>query len=115
MSRKAKHYDPQLLRGNTDMLILRIIEEIGDVHGYGVIKALKSRSNGYFDFKEGTVYPQLHRLEQRGYISGDWQKQDGGLNRRNYRITPKGVAVLHDRIEIWRNFSTAMDGIFGTA
>jgi len=112
MSRKPENYDPQLLRGNSDMLILRIISEMGDVHGYGVIKELKVRSNGYFDFKEGTVYPLLHRLEQLGYIKSDWKQQDGAMSRRNYRITPKGVAALTHRTEIWRRFSRAMNEIF---
>ena len=112
MSRKQENYDPQLLRGNSDILILRIISEMGDVHGYGVIKELKARSNGYFDFKEGTVYPLLHRLEQQGYIKSDWEKQDGAMSRRNYRITTKGVAALTHRTEIWRRFSTAMNEIF---
>lgn len=115
MTRQTSHHDPQLLRGNTDILVLQIIENLGDAHGYGVIKELRSRSDGYFDFKEGTVYPLLHRLEQQGFIRGSWKKVDGGMSRRNYRITKKGTALLHRRIEIWRSFSTAMNGIFGNA
>ncbi len=115
MSRQTTRYDPQLLRGNTDVLVLQIIENLGGVHGYGVIKELKARSDGFFDFKEGTIYPLLHRLEKEGFIRGSWHKKEGGMSRRNYRITQKGHALLHRRIEIWRNFSTAMNGIFGNA
>ena len=112
MGGKHNSHDSQLLRGNTDLLILQVIRDMGSAHGYGIIKEMRTRSNGYFDFKDGTVYPALHRLERQGYLRGDWQNPSDGMNRRNYQITDKGKDVLRERTEAWRSFSAAMDLIF---
>ena len=112
MGKQQKIYDSELLRGNTEVLVLRIIQEMGQVHGYGIIKEMRARSNGYFDFKEGTVYPVLHRLEQQEYLHADWQRPTAGMIRRNYRITDKGRAILRRKMEIWHRFSAAMNMIF---
>jgi DNA-binding PadR family transcriptional regulator len=85
---------------------------MGEAHGYGIIKEMRIRSDGYFDFKDGTVYPVLHRLEKQGYLRGSWQNPADGMNRRNYQITKKGRDVLRERTEAWRSFAAAMDLIF---
>jgi PadR family transcriptional regulator PadR len=102
-------YDRELLRGNTDSLLLFLINESGRIHGYRLIKEIQSRSKGFFKFREGTVYPALHKLESDGLIRGEWQVQPNGQQRRYYRITEKGEEVLLKRISMWFKFSDAMN------
>ena len=102
-------YDRELLRGNTESLLLYLINESGRIHGYRLIKEIQSRSGGFFKFREGTVYPALHKLESDGLILGEWQVQANGQQRRYYRITEKGEEVLLKRISMWFKFSNAMN------
>jgi PadR family transcriptional regulator PadR len=102
-------YDRELLRGNTDSLLLYLISESGRIHGYRLIKEIQRRSDGFFKFREGTVYPALHKLESDGLIRGQWQAQPNGQQRRYYVITEKGQEVLLKRISMWFKFSDAMN------
>jgi PadR family transcriptional regulator PadR len=99
----------ELLRGNTDSLLLFLIAESRHIHGYHLIKEIERRSQGYFQFREGTVYPALHKLEEEGLIKGEWQAQPGRQQRRYYDITPKGREALSTRLRSWRQFTAAMD------
>jgi DNA-binding PadR family transcriptional regulator len=83
-------------------------------YGYKIIRELEARSKGYFQFKEGTLYPALHRMEKEGLIEGSWRKLPNGLERRYYYITAKGRKVLADRMAVWHNFTTAVDLIIQT-
>ena len=102
------NYGRELLKGNTDSLLLCLIS-YQPMYGYQIIKELRKRSNGYFQFKEGTLYPALHRLEKAGLIQGKWQKLPSGQERRYYYITQKGQEALVDRLAVWQDFSTAVD------
>lgn len=108
------NYERELLKGNTDSLLLRLINH-QPVYGYKIIKELEARSNGYFRFKEGTLYPALHRLEKAGLIRGQWQKLPTGQERRYYSITSKGQETLNQRLAVWHDFSTAVDLIIQSA
>jgi DNA-binding PadR family transcriptional regulator len=115
MQRKALGYDSDLLRGNTDSMLLFLIEQHGESYGYRLIKEIEQRSRGFFRFKEGTVYPALRKLENEGLIQGSWKRLPSGQERRYYRITSKGRASLQKKIAMWQNFNTAMGLVFGPA
>lgn len=100
-------YGRGLLKGNTDCLLLCLINS-RPTYGYQIIKELERRSNGYFQFKEGTLYPALHRMEKGKLIKGSWQKLANGQQRRYYYITEKGQQVLAGKLAIWQDFSTAV-------
>ncbi len=108
-------YLPDLLRGNTDTLLLFLINEEGHAYGYRLIKEIGKRSQGFFRFKEGTVYPALRKLENEGLIQGEWQKLPNGQERRYYQITEKGKEALINRVAMWQNFTTAISLIFKPA
>ena len=107
------NYERELLKGNTDSLLLYLID-CQPMYGYQIIKELEKRSGGYFQFKEGTLYPALHRLEKGGLVKGRWQKLPNGQERRYYYITKKGQQVLARRLTIWQEFSTAVKTIVQT-
>ena len=105
---------PELLRGSTDCLLLSLIRE-RPRYGYQLIREMRERSGGYFRFKEGTLYPALHRLEADGLIEGSWEQLPNGQERRYYRISPRGETVLLDKIAAWRDFANAVDLVFRPA
>ncbi len=105
-------YEADLLRGNTDLLLLFLIREKQSAYGYQLIKEIRKRSKGYFQFKEGTVYPALHRLENEGHLKGEWRELTNRQERRYYRITEKGLQMLKERISAWEGFNAAINLIF---
>ena len=104
----------ELMKGNIDYLLLSLIGE-QPMYGYQIIKELEERSEGYFKFKEGTLYPALHRLERDGLIQGKWQMLLGGRQRRYYHITEKGRYTLVEKRNQWRDFLAAMNLIIKPA
>ena len=103
-------HQPELLKGNTETLLLALMEE-EPMYGYQIAKEVDRRSSGYFAFKEGTMYPALHRLERDKLVEGSWQDTPNGVRRRYYQITAKGKQALADRLREWRRFSRAMNSV----
>ena len=99
------------LKGNLDLLLLSVLSA-GPAHGYAVITALRTRSEGTFDLPEGTVYPALHRLEGAGLLASSWSDADG-RRRRVYALTGKGEAALAAERTEWRRFAGGISGIVG--
>ncbi len=97
-----------LMKGSTDSLLLYLISQ-QPMYGYQIIKELERKSQGYFKFKEGTLYPALHRLERAGLILGKWRGLPGGRQRRYYHITDKGRYTLAEKRNQWQEFLVAMD------
>ncbi len=98
----------ELIKGNADSLLLYLIEQ-QPMYGYQIIRELEKRSQGYFKFREGTLYPALHRLEKAGLILGKWQMLPSGRQRRYYYITDKGQRLLVVKMSQWQDFLTAMN------
>ena len=98
----------QLLKGNTDILILSLLEREA-MYGYQMIKELDHRSRGFFRLGEGTLYPALHRLERAGLVLGRWQRLPGGQERRYYSVTRKGERWLEEQASAWASFASAVD------
>ena len=98
----------ELMKGSTDSLLLCLIGQ-QPMYGYQIIKELETRSQGYFKFKEGTLYPALHRLERAGLIIGKWQTLPSGRQRRYYHITDKGHSTLVAKRSQWQDFLAAMN------
>lgn len=100
----------ELMKGSIDSLLLCLLAE-QSMYGYQIIKELARRSQGYFKFKEGTLYPALHRLESRGLVAGKWQMLPSGRQRRYYFLTEKGYATFGERKSQWEEFTLAMNRI----
>ncbi|MFA5309258.1 MAG: helix-turn-helix transcriptional regulator [Dehalococcoidales bacterium] len=96
-----------LFKGSSNSLLLCLLEH-QSMYGYQIVKELEARSQGYFKFKEGTLYPALHRLEKSGLISSQWQSLPNGRQRRYYNITAKGNAKLAMERTQWLDFFTAV-------
>ena len=104
----------ELIKGSIDSLLLCLVAQ-QPMYGYQIIKELERRSQGYFKFKEGTLYPALHRLERAGLILGRWQMLPSGQQRKYYHITDKGLSTLAEKRIQWQDFLTAMNLIIQPA
>ncbi len=102
------NYGRELLKGSTESLLLCMISN-ESMYGYQIIKDLERKSKGYFLFKEGTLYPALHRLEKSGLLKGTWHRLPNGQERKYYLLTEKGQRALDERLETWRDFSMAVN------
>lgn len=83
-------------------------------HGYRIAQQIKERSRGVLDFKEGTLYPALHKLENEGQVAS-YEEMENGRQRRYYRITKSGRATLHKNRAEWHKLSRAVTVILGEA
>ena len=96
-------------KGQLELLLLGVLVD-GGQHGYAVITALRERSAGVFDLAEGSVYPALHRLEQRGMLDSRWEPV-AGRRRRIYSLTGAGRACLQEQWREWRSWVTAVETV----
>jgi PadR family transcriptional regulator, regulatory protein PadR len=97
----------ELVKTNIDSLLLCLIRE-RPMYGYQIIKELESRSQGYFKYKEGTLYPALHRLEKMELIEGKWRTLPSGQQRKYYNLTERGDATLVEKMDGWKEYLKAM-------
>jgi len=96
------------LYGTLEMLILRGLELSGPMHGVGVADHIGSRSAGLFRVEEGSLYPALHRLQAKGFVSWEWRKTEEGRRAKFYQITRKGQRALSSELKAWVASTRAM-------
>lgn len=101
----------ELIKGSTSMLVLSLLEK-ENMYGYQMIKELSRKSKNLFELKEGTLYPILHNLEQKNYISSYWDNT-GTKKRKYYSITKEGKKHLKERKEEWKSFSSGINEVMG--
>ncbi|MCW2278715.1 PadR family transcriptional regulator [Heliophilum fasciatum] len=100
----------ELLKGSTVILVLSLLE-CESLYGYQMIKKIENKSNGVFQFKEGTLYPILHSLEAEGMIVSYWWGNEGTRQRKYYRITDKGKRLLIEKLQEWETFRSTVDRV----
>ena len=94
-------------KGSTTILVLSLLSE-KPMYGYQIAKELSTRSGGIFDFKEGTLYPALHRMEKDGLLLSYWEVVQEGPSRKYYTITDKGNDTLARRSKDWSDLAHAL-------
>lgn len=97
-----------MLKGSTVVLVLNMLDR-KPMYGYEMIKAMERESSGVFSFKEGTLYPILHSLESKNMIESYWWGNEGGRQRKYYRITAKGKSELKEKKQEWVTFRSTVD------
>ncbi len=105
-------FDKELLKGTTETVVLATLAE-RPAHGYELVERLKRRSDGIFQFGQGTLYPLLYKLEAKNWIAGRWVPGTGQRRRRVYRVTPRGRKQLAKRTEQWRQLVRGVTLILG--
>lgn len=102
--------DKSLLTGSTALLVMKLLEE-GDKYGYQMVEELRRRSENVFELRSGTLYPLLHTLEQKGWITS-WEETAGPTRpRRYYHLTDQGRRQLAEKEEAWHTYAHAMEKI----
>ena len=94
-------------KGSTAVLILSLLAE-KPMYGYQIAKELAARSGGVFEFKEGTLYPALHRMEKNGLLTSYWEVVEEGPSRKYYSITEQGHDALARKSRDWGDFARAL-------
>lgn len=101
-----------LMRGAAEPVILKLLSGRA-MYGYEIIRQVNERTNGEFQWKEGTLYPCLHRLEDQGLLQSSWELTET-KPRRYYTITRKGAAAMQEKVAEARKFVGALNLLLGT-
>jgi transcriptional regulator len=99
-----------LLQGSLDLLILKTLLG-GPQHGYAIARQLFDRSGEFLSIEEGSLYPALHRLEQRGWVTSEWGESERKRRARYYKLSPRGRAQLKTETAAWRKMIQAIDQV----
>jgi len=94
-----------ILRGTLDLLVLKTLETLGPLHGYGIARRIEQVSEHLLHLNQGTLYPALLRLEQKGWISSRWGTSDNNRRARYYALTAAGKKQLVREAESWERIS----------
>lgn len=111
----AMHRPPEageILQGTLDMLILRTLV-LGPAHGHTIAQAIERTSENALEVEQGSLYPALHRLKDRGLVSSEWGVSDNNRKAKFYRLTPKGKKELSAAAGRWRRMTRAIGLILG--
>ena len=103
-----------LLQGTLDMLILKIVT-LGPIHGYGISQRLRQISREVLLVQQGSLYPALHRLEKRGWLSAEWGESENGRQAKFYKLSTKGRKQLSKEESNWNRLAGAVARILQTA
>ena len=98
-----------ILQGTLDLMVLRTLETMGPQHGFGLAKRIQQISGGALDLNQGTLYPALLRLEQKGWIHSHWGTSDANRRAKFYEITRKGRQQVEKESEDWARTVAIMD------
>jgi transcriptional regulator len=103
-----------LLQGTLDMLILKVVA-LGPIHGYAISKRIQQISSDVLQVQQGSLYPALHRLENRGWLKAQWSESESGREVKFYKLTTAGRKQLEEEASNWERLSAAVSLIMQTA
>jgi len=95
----------ELLQGTLDLIVLRTLQAMGPMHAYAIASRLERMAEHHFVLNQGTLYPAVVRLEQRGWIKGAWQRTENNREAKYYSITKAGGRALQREAERWRRLA----------
>jgi PadR family transcriptional regulator PadR len=98
---------PGIKRGTAELAVLSVLED-GPLHGYALARRIEQQTKGALQFTLAALYPMLYRMEQRGWIRGNWQTSQQGRRRRCYRLTAAGKAKLSPLRKEWSELFSAL-------
>jgi transcriptional regulator len=99
----------ELLQGTLDLIVLRALATMGPQHAYGLAGRLAQVADHPLSLNQGTLYPALVRLEQKGWIKGSWQRTESNREAKYYAITKAGLKALDKETERWRRLAGLVD------
>jgi len=103
-----------LLQGTLDLLVLKVVA-LGPLHGYGISQRIRQISKEALQVQQGSLYPALHRLEKRGWLTASWNESETGRPAKFYKLSAKGRKQLAQEEENWQRLTDAITLILRTA
>ena len=100
--------DTELLKGTLSLLILTLLSRKA-MYGYEIAATVHQDTDGAFTWREGSLYPNLHKMQADGLIVGEWEEKETGRKRRYYHITKKGRAALAEKLQSWAELCHAVN------
>ena len=97
-----------VLYGSLGLMVMKTLEALGPLHGYRIARRIEQISGDHLALNQGTLYPALHRLENRGWLSAEWKESDTGREAKFYKLTRKGRAQLSAEQASWHRLSDAV-------
>ena len=95
------------LKGTHDMLVLKVVA-LGPRHGYAIAQHLQQISKDFFEVHQGSLYPALHRLEDKGWLQAEWKESETGRDAKFYSLTKKGRKQLEAEVQNWERMAGAV-------
>lgn len=114
MPRRESPLHSEMLQGTLDMLILRTLM-LGPTHGYAIAHSIEQGSDEVLQVEQGSLYPALHRLENRGWIASFWGTSENNRKAKYYRLTPKGRKQLAVETSRWEEVASAIGRVLNPA
>jgi transcriptional regulator len=102
--------DSELLKGTLSLLILSLLSRKA-MYGYEIAATVHRDTDGTFTWREGSLYPSLHKMEADGLIVGEWEEKETGRKRRYYHITKQGRTALREKVQSWSDLYHAVNRI----
>jgi PadR family transcriptional regulator PadR len=99
----------ELLQGTLDLIVLRALDTMGPQHAYGLASRLEQVAQPSLTLNQGTLYPALVRLEQKGWIKGTWQRTENNREAKYYSITRSGMRGLQKQTQRWQRLAGLVD------
>ena len=109
---KRNQPNAEMLKGTLDMMVLRTLV-MGDAHGHTITKVIEQTSEDVLEVEQGSLYPALHRLEDRGWVSSYWGTSENNRKAKFYRLTAAGKRQLTLEIGRWRQMARAIALVIG--
>ena len=103
-----------LLQGTLDVLVLKTLSA-GPMHGWGISQRIQQWSEDVLEVNQGSLYPALHRLEEKGWIAAEWGNSDNNRRARFYSLTRSGRRQLAEETESWERFAAAVGRVLAAA
>jgi transcriptional regulator len=110
----SKEAPVELLQGTLDLIVLRALSTMGPLHAYALATRLAQVSDHPLSLNQGTLYPALVRLEQKGWIKGAWHKTENNRDAKYYAITRSGSRALGEQTERWRRLAGLVDKLLAS-
>ena len=104
-----------MLQGTLDLMVLKTLETMGPQHGYGIARRIEQISEQTLRLNQGTIYPALLRLRQRGWIRAEWGTSENGRKARFYSLTKTGKGQIEKETESWERVAATMARFLATA
>lgn len=101
----------ELLQGTLDLLVLKTLATLGELHGFGIARRIEQVSGGSVLLNQGTIYPALVRLEEQGWISSAWGTSENNRRARFYAITAGGRKQLKEEVANWQRVTALVDAV----